>query len=127
MIDWEQINYDISKIHQPSINAHMQHKLKQMFKQVEVAYRIFKPAKRQNFLNQYYVMFKLLQMLNQHELLHHVRLLNSRSRVREHDKLWRLKCDDLGWEFKKQYKIFNFKHLNSGRKISRHEKNWFHF
>ena len=55
---------------------------------------------RRSFLNYYYILFKLLELMGQTELLPRVTLLRTRLRLRQHDFLWKKVCDELGWTWK---------------------------
>ena len=51
-------------------------------------------------MNYYFVLFKLLEALNQTELLYRVPLLKTIVRLKQHDALWRHICEELDWAFK---------------------------
>ncbi len=52
--------------------------------------------KRRSFMNYCYILFKLLKLLGQTELLPRVPLLRTRLRLR----LWKTVCDEQGWAWK---------------------------
>ena len=66
--------------------------MKKQFKQIEQAYCSVRPTgwfARRSFLNYYYVIFKLLELLKQHDLLPKIPLLKTKLRLRQHDALWK--------------------------------------
>ena len=61
------------------------------FKQVEQAYCSVRPTgwfARRSFLNYYYVIYKLLELLKQDGILPKILLLKTKLRLRQHDALW---------------------------------------
>ena len=58
-----------------------------------------KTSNRINFLTYYYIIYKLLESMNQVDILKHVPRLKGKQRILEHDKIWRRICTQLEWEF----------------------------
>ncbi len=56
--------------------------------------------RRINFLNYYFITYKLLELMGQTELMLQVPLLKTRLRLRQHDIIWNKVCDKLGWTWK---------------------------
>ena len=83
----------------PYIRREIEDKLIRYFKQVIIPFNTHKPTNRKNLLNCDYVVFKLLELMNQHDILPFIPLLRSRIRLKQHDKLWAKICDELGWTF----------------------------
>ena len=54
---------------------------------------------RRSFLNYYYVIFKLLEVLKQDDLLPKIPLFK-KLRLRQHDALWKKICEELGWGYR---------------------------
>ena len=74
-----------------------------LFKQLDRVFGLVRskvPFARTSFLNYYYVLFKLLDYLQQPELLHRIPLLKTPVRVKQHDALWRHICEALEWPFR---------------------------
>ena len=71
----------------------------QDFKQIVKVFDNCKTSNRINFLNYYYIIYKLLESMNQVDILKHVPRLKSKHRILEHDKIWRRICTQLEWEF----------------------------
>ena len=94
------ILFTITGIEPPHIPKLIQDKLIRMFKQIDRVYQIVSKEKRKSFLNYYYVLFKLLDLMDQTELLPKVPLLKTRIRLKQHDSVWKKICEELGWTFK---------------------------
>ena len=65
---------------------------------IDRVYLKIEKDKRRSFLNYYYILFKLLELMGQTELLPQVPLLRPRLRLRQHDFIW--KKDELEWTWK---------------------------
>ena len=83
----------------PIITREVEEKLRMMFKEIQVPWMRHCPNKRSNFLSYSYVLYKCLQLLEMDEFLKHFSLLKSREKLAEQDKIWRLICKDLKWQF----------------------------
>ncbi len=70
-----------------------------MLKQIDRAYGTVSHDKRKSFLNYYYIIFKLLELMKETELLPKVPLIRTIVRLREHDRIWKRICEELGWTF----------------------------
>ena len=87
----------------PYIKREIEDKMIRLFKQLERVFGLVRsrvPFARTSFLNYYYVLLKLLDYLQQPELLHRVPLLKTHVRVKQHDALWRHICEELDWPFR---------------------------
>ncbi len=71
-----------------------------MLKLIDCVWGSIGRDKRRSFLNYYYILLKLLELMGQTELLPKVPLLRTRLRLRQHDFIWQKVCDELGWTFK---------------------------
>ena len=56
--------------------------------------------RRISFLNYYFIIYKLLELMGQTELMTQVPLLKTRLRIKQHDTLWQQVCEKLGWTWK---------------------------
>jgi hypothetical protein len=77
--------------------------MNKLFKQLERTYPSVRNKvlfARTSFLNYYYVIYKLLELLNQNELMQKVPMLTTNIRLKHHDILWGYICDELDWPFK---------------------------
>ena len=90
----------VSSNRPPYIKKLTEEKLIRHFKQIVSIYEPLKNSKRTSFLNYYYVLYKLLDLMKEHELLPYVSLLRTKQRVREHDRVWYKICNELGWPYK---------------------------
>ena len=97
------IHHVLSGTPLPYIKREIEDKMIRLFKQLERVFGLVRsrvPFARTSFLNYYYVLFKLLDYLQQPELLHRVPLLKTHVRVKQHDALWRHICEELEWPFR---------------------------
>jgi hypothetical protein len=86
----------------PHIPKLREEKMLRMFRQIERAFANTPEAlrsKRKSFLNYFYVVYKLLELMGETELMGRISLLKTRLRVRQHDAVWRYICEELGWKF----------------------------
>ena len=84
----------------PYIKRETQDKMIRLFKQIVRAWDALVKDRSQNFLNYYFVVYKLLDLMDQTELLPKVPLLRTPLRLRRHDRIWRQVCEELGWTFR---------------------------
>ena len=84
----------------PYIKREIEDKIVRMFKMIDRVWCTVERDRRRSFLNYYYILFKLLELMDQSELLPQVPLLRTRLRLRQHDFLWKKVCDELGWTWK---------------------------
>ena len=87
----------------PYIKREIEDKMIRLFKQLERIFGMVRsrvPFVRTSFLNYYYVLFKLLDSLQQPELLLRVPLLKTHVRLKQHDAIWRHICEEHDWTFK---------------------------
>ena len=93
----------------PYIRREVEDKMVRLFRQIDRVFYLTRhkvPFARTSFLNYYYVIYKLLESLGQSDLLPRVPLLKTHIRLKQHDNLWRLICEELDWTFQptKAYK-----------------------
>jgi len=99
---YEHIIHIITKIsgkHPPNLSRETEEEIKQMFKDIQEPFAKYCPKDRTNFLSYSYVLHKFFQLLQMNEFLSYFPLLKSREKLRTQDKIWKLICNDLGWEF----------------------------
>ena len=96
------IHHVLSGTPLPYIRREIEDKMVRLFKQLDrvglVRGRV--TFARTRFLNYFYVLFKLLDSLLQHDLLPRVPLLKTQVRLKQHDAIWRHICDELDWPFR---------------------------
>ena len=96
----QQIWSRISGRQPPYIKKLTEEKLIKYFRQIVSVYEPLKNQKRTSFLNYYYVLFKLLDLMKENELLPHIPLLRTKQRLREHDRVWCKVCAELDWTYR---------------------------
>ena len=94
------ILFTVTGKHPPYIKREIEDKIVRMFKMIDRVWCTVERDRRRSFLNYYYILFKLLELMDQSELLPQVPLLRTRLRLRQHDFLWKKVCDELGWTWK---------------------------
>ena len=52
-----------------------------------------------NFLNYYYTVYKLCELLDQRQFLPYFPMLKDRDKRIEQDEVWKKICGELNWEF----------------------------
>jgi hypothetical protein len=99
MENFNYIVFAVTGTQPPYIPKLVQEKLIRMFKQIDRAFGNVQKDKRKSFLNYYYILYKLLELMGQTELLPDIPLLRTRVRLRQHDAIWKLLCEELDWKF----------------------------
>ena len=97
------VHHVISGTPLPYIRREIEDKMVRLFKQLDRVFGLVRgrvPFARTSFLNYFYVLFKLLDSLLQHDLLPRVPLLKTQVRLKQHDALWRHICEELDWPFR---------------------------
>lgn len=89
----------ITGLQNPHFTPELEEKLKNMFKELQVPYLKFSPAKRKNFLSYSYTLHKLLGILGEMKLMKHFPLLKSREKLHQQEQIWKNISEYLGWEF----------------------------
>ena len=75
----------------------LEDKLIRYFKQID---RTFDSLyTNQSFMSYSYVIYKLLQTMGEHELMSHIQLLKTKTRILQHDRVWQKICEELGWHY----------------------------
>ena len=70
-----------------------------MFIAIQAPFSKYRPSEQSNFLNYYYVIRKLCEILKQPHVFDFLPIINNRIKRIEQDALWKLICNDLNWEF----------------------------
>ena len=83
----------------PYIQREIEDKIMRMFKMIDRLWCGIAKERRISFLNYYYIIYKLLELMGQTELMLQVPLLKTRLRLRQHDTLWQQVCEKLGWSW----------------------------
>jgi hypothetical protein len=98
---YEHIPYIKDKlgIKPPVMTQQLEEQLCNLFMEIQGPYAKYCPDDRVNFLNYYYTIYKLCELLGQTQFLPHFPLLKDREKQIEQDEIWKKICADLNWEF----------------------------
>jgi len=83
----------------PIMSQETEEKLCSLFLEIQKPYSIVCPDNRTNFLNYYYTIYKLCEMLNQRQFLSYFPMLKDREKIIEQDEIWKKICKELNWKF----------------------------
>ena len=93
------ITHLVSPYELPYLESSDEDKMRMMFQQIQVPFGRHSPDNRKNFLNYAYIFRKFLELLSLDEFLVNFTELKSREKLYEQDRIWKLICEDLDWEF----------------------------
>ena len=98
---YEHIPYIKDKlgIKPPVMSAELEEILCNLFMELQKPYSKYCPKERVNFLNYYYTIYKLCELLNERSYLPYFPMLKDREKRVEQDQIWKKICQDLGWKF----------------------------
>ena len=83
----------------PSLSRKEEEHLRSLFKEIQIPFSNNCPEERKNFLSYSYVLHKFCELLEYDYLLPHFPLLKSREKLLQQDKIWKLICKDLNWQY----------------------------
>ena len=83
----------------PVMSPELEERLCSLFMDIQAPYAKYCPDDRVNFLNYYYTVYKLCELLEQYEFLDFFPMLKDREKRIEQDDIWRKICQELDWEF----------------------------
>ena len=83
----------------PIMSTNLETKLCNLFMDIQAPYARHCPDGRVNFLNYYYVLYKMCELLGENVFLPHFPMLKDREKRIEQDIIWKKICDELDWEF----------------------------
>ena len=83
----------------PVFSPELEDTLCNLFMEIQSPYAKTCPDYRVNFLNYYYVLFKICELLEETQYLHEIPLLKDREKLIEQDETWKKMCVELNWEF----------------------------
>lgn len=90
---------DIIGIKPPIMSPELEDTLCNLFMEIQAPYAKFCPDDRVNFLNYYYTVYKLCELLDQKQFLPFFPMLKDREKRIEQDVIWKKICNHLEWEF----------------------------
>ena len=93
------IKFLITGIRPPTFSREIEDQLKLMFDMTQEPFQEHK-GDRINYLSYPYVLFKFCEILKLTEFMQYFSLLKDHSKLRVQDVIFKLICNDLGWEFK---------------------------
>jgi len=83
----------------PVMCQELEDRLCNLFIDIQSPYSKFCPQDRVNFINYYYTIYKLCELLDQTEFLPYFPMLKDREKRIEQDEIWKKICNELGWEY----------------------------
>ena len=83
----------------PVMSREIEEKLRFMFKEIQPSFQAHCPKGRSNFLSYSYVLYKFCELLELDEYLPCFPLLKNRDKLYVQDKIWKLICQDLAWQY----------------------------
>jgi hypothetical protein len=83
----------------PIMSSELENTLCNLFMDIQGPYAKYCPDDRVNFLNYYYTVYKLCELLNQLHFLPYFPMLKDREKRIEQDEIWKNICEELGWEY----------------------------
>lgn len=98
----ENINQIICHLNgiQPVImTPEVEEQLCNMFIKIQEPFEKHCPSDRSSFLSYSYIIYKFCQLLGYYQYLPHLKLLKSKDKIRQQDKIWKKICEELGWKY----------------------------
>ena len=83
----------------PIMSPQLEETLCNLFMEIQEPYSKFCPKDRVNFLNYYYTIYKLCELLDQTQFLPYFPMLIDREKKIEQDVIWKKICNHLNWEY----------------------------
>jgi hypothetical protein len=83
----------------PIMTTELEETLCNLFIEIQVPYAKYCPEDRVNFLNYYYTIYKLCELLDQKQFLPYFQMLKDREKRIEQDEIWKNICAELNWKF----------------------------
>ena len=83
----------------PTMTPELEETLCNLFMEIQGPYAKFCPDDRVNFLNYYYTVYKLCELLQKSEFLSFFPMLKDKEKRIEQDDIWKKICEELNWVF----------------------------
>ena len=83
----------------PTMTPELEETLCNLFMEIQGPYAKFCPDDRVNFLNYYYTVYKLCELLEKNEFLSYFPMLKDKEKRIEQDDIWKKICEELNWVF----------------------------
>ena len=81
------------------MSPELEEKLCSLFIELQRPYAKCCPDDRVNFLNYYYTIYKLCELLEEDSFLPFFPMLKDREKRMEQDTIWKKICEELNWQF----------------------------
>lgn len=81
------------------LDPQVEERVRLMFLRIQDPFIKHRPADRKNFLSYPYVIFKILQLLGNVQVLPYLTLLKGKQVLRKQEEIWIKICEDVGWDF----------------------------
>ena len=82
----------------PVMSPKLEETLCNLFMDIQIPYAKYCPNSRVNFLNYYYTLYKLCELLGEIQYLEFYPMLKDQKKV-EQDEIWKKICNDLNWDY----------------------------
>ena len=82
----------------PIMSPELEELLCNLFMDIQAPYAKYCPDDRVNFLNYYYTVYKLCELLGERQYLKYFPMLKEQKKI-EQDDIWKKICNDLGWDY----------------------------
>lgn len=92
------ILYKINEFPPPTFTRETIEIFRMMFDDIQEPFALYRPPKRKNFLNYFYVLHKFCQLLKLYEYLKYFPLLKNPLKLKEQEIIWSKICKYLGWK-----------------------------
>ena len=83
----------------PVMDNTLEETLCNLFLEIQAPYAKYCPDSRVNFLNYYYTIYKLCELLDKRQFLEYFPMLKDKSKRIEQDNIWKNICKELNWRF----------------------------
>jgi hypothetical protein len=83
----------------PIMTPELEETLCNLFMEIQRPYAKCCPHDRVNFLNYYYTVYKLCELLEKNEFLSYFPMLKDKEKRIEQDYIWKKICEELNWVF----------------------------
>lgn len=84
----------------PKISRQSEEKMRTMFMMIQGPFKKHCPPTRKNFLSYTFILHKFCELLDEDEVLEYLpNLLKSRTKLAEQDRIWKLICKELNWQY----------------------------
>jgi len=83
----------------PIMSPELEEILCNLFIELQAPYSKYCPKDRVNFLNYYYTIYKLCELLEEKTYLPHFPMLKDKDKRVQQDEIWEKICEDLDWKF----------------------------